>query len=314
MTTLERLENWKNSGSITTEQYSVLAALVRKDRFSVFLELNILLYLGVLSFVAGAGWTVREYFASLGDIAVVGSLSIVVALSLWYCFSRTKPYSNLQVESPTLAFDYILYLGCLMFAVELGYLENQFHILSSQWNYYLIFSAAVYFVFAYRFDNRFVLTLALSTLAAWFGVRTSSFEILRLLHVLRTSAMAFAATALVIGGVPFRAGIKKHFFATHLHIATNVFLAAMLTGVDSSITWWCFPALLAVSAAAIWGGIRFRRFAFVAYGVIYGYIAISIRIVDKIPRFETALSYFFASGVIVLVALILLARRLAREA
>jgi hypothetical protein len=217
------------------------------------------------------------------------------------------------VESPTLAFDYILYLGCLMFAVELGYLENQFHLLSSQWNYYLIFSAAVYFVFAYRFDNRFVLTLALSTLATWFGVRTSVFESLRLLPALRTSAMAFAATALLIGGLPYRAGIKKHFFATHLHIATNVFLAAMLTGVDRKDTWWCLPALLAVSAVAIWGGLRFRRFAFVAYGVVYAYIAISIRILETNASFETALAYFFVSGVIVLLALILLARRVARE-
>jgi len=73
------------------------------------------------------------------------------------------------------------------------------------------------------------------------------------------------------------------------------------------------PALLAVSAVAIWGGLQFRRFAFVAYGVIYAYIAISIRILETNASFETALSYFFVSGVIVLLALILLARRVARE-
>jgi hypothetical protein len=313
MTTLERLEGWKNSGAITAEQHSAIAVLVRKERFSVFLELNILLYLGVVSFVAGAGWTVREYFASLGDITIVSSLTIVVGLSFFYCFSRARPYSNLAVESPTLAFDYILYLGCLMFGVELGYLETQFHILSLQWNYYLLFSAAVYFVFAYRFDNRFVLTLALSTLAAWFGVRTSSPDILGPMPVMRTSAVAFAVVAVMIGGWPYRAGIKKHFFATHLHIATNVLLLALLPGVDSKDAWWCLPAVLAVSAAAIGGGLAFRRFAFVAYGVIYGYIAVSIRILNLNLGFESALAYFFTSGAILLVALVLLARRMGRE-
>src|SRR6185503_6514117 len=97
------------------------------------------------------------------------------------------------------------------------------------------------------FDNRFVMTLALSTLAAWFGVRTSSPAILGPLPVVRTSAIAFAATAVAIGGIPFRIGIKKHFLATHLHIATNALLLALLPGVDGMDAWWCLPAVLIVS-------------------------------------------------------------------
>jgi hypothetical protein len=47
--------------------------------------------------------------------------------------------------------------------------------------------------------------------------------------------------------------------------------------------------------------------------VIYGYIAISIRIVSSTTRFEATLTYFFVSGGIVLAALVLLARRMGRE-
>src|SRR5712671_4811522 len=107
MTTLNRLQNWRDSGAITNAQFDTIAAIVRKERFSIFVELNALLYLGVLSFVAGLGWTIQRYFTSLGDAAILGALSALLAGSLYYCFSRAPAWSNERVESPDMAFDYV---------------------------------------------------------------------------------------------------------------------------------------------------------------------------------------------------------------
>jgi hypothetical protein len=63
MTPLQHLEKWAENGSITNAQFDTIAPVVRKERFSVFVELNALLYLGVISFVAGLGWTIQTYFA-----------------------------------------------------------------------------------------------------------------------------------------------------------------------------------------------------------------------------------------------------------
>jgi hypothetical protein len=311
VTTLERLEAWRQSGAILQDQYKKISALVRKERFSVFLELNVLLYLGVLSFVAGAGWTVRTYFANLGDAAIIIPLTILVCGFFYYCFSRVQPFSQLQVESPNLGFDYILYLGCLLFGVELAYLETRFHLLDSQWDYYLLFSALVFFASAYRFDNRFVLSLALSTLAAWFGIKTSRFELFELSGV-RLPAIAYGVIVIAAGSYLHKAGIKKHFLETYLHIATNVLLAALVSGVGSKVAWWYLPAALAGTAVSIWGGMRHRRFAFVAYGIIYGYIAISMQILDSRMGESLVLTYFVVSGAMVLLGMILLARRIGR--
>jgi hypothetical protein len=313
MTTLERLEDWRKSGAIREEQYKTISALVRKERFSVFLELNILLYLGVLSFVAGAGWTVQTYFADLGDASIIIPLTILVGASFYYCFSRVKPYSNLQVESPNLGFDYILYLGCLLLGVELGYLETRFHLLDSQWDYYLLFSALVFFASAYRFDNRFVLSLALSTLAAWFGIKTSRFEFFELSAV-RVSAIVYGVIVIIAGLWLHKTGIKKHFLETYLHIATNVLLAALVSGVGAKVFWWYLPIALAAAAITFWGGLRYRRFAFVAYGIIYGYIIVSWQILNSRMGDSLILTYFVISGVVVLLGMILLARRIGRTA
>jgi len=81
---VERLSRWKDEGVITPAQSERLGAIVRKDRFSVSLELNALLYLGVLSIAAGLLWTVRTHFTDLGDSAVVLALSAIVAVCAWY--------------------------------------------------------------------------------------------------------------------------------------------------------------------------------------------------------------------------------------
>ncbi|MGB9197889.1 MAG: DUF2157 domain-containing protein, partial [Terriglobales bacterium] len=170
MSILTRLEQWKAQGKISPEQYAHLAGLSRGEPFSLFLELNILLYAGVVAFVGGLGWTVSTWSHQIGDVVVLTMLSGILAASFWYCFSRAPAWSPAEAPAPSPIFDYVLYLGSLVWGVELAYLENRFHLLSGQWDFYLLATAVFFFFLGYRFDNRFVLSLALSSLAGWFGL------------------------------------------------------------------------------------------------------------------------------------------------
>ena len=173
MTIFVRLEHWREQGAISLQQHAHLASLSRREPFSLFLELNILFYAGVLAFVAGLGWTVTTYSQQLGDVLVLVILSTIFAACFWYCFSRAPAWSPAETPAPSPIFDYVLYLGSLTWSIELAYLENRFHVLSGQLDFYLLASASLFFFLAYRFDNRFVLSLGLSSLAGWFGVTIS---------------------------------------------------------------------------------------------------------------------------------------------
>ena len=314
MTILTRLEQWKESGAITSMQFDAISELVRKDRFSVFFELNALFYLGVLSFVAGVAWVIQTYLSTLGDTAILSGLTLLLCLSFSYCFSRALPYSPGQMESPNLAFDYVLYLGCLLFAVELAYLETRFHLMQSEWDYYLLFSSVLFFGLAYRFDNRFVLSLALSTLAGWFGLRISRFAF-SYGESLRPYALVYGVLVASIGIWLHRCGIKKHFTETYVHIASNVLFGALISGIIARESPWLYlMGLLGLAGIATVEGIRFRRFAFVAYGVLYGYIGMSVRLLRDVRIDSTAaLSYLIVSGMLVILSTILLARRFGSE-
>jgi hypothetical protein len=311
MTTLERLAQWKGDRVITDAQHEVLGALVRRDRFSLSLELNALLYLGVLSISAGVLWTVQTHFANLGDAAILVALTAIVGVCVWYCWSRALPYSSGAVESPTMAFDYVLYLGCVVFAIELGYLESRFRLLGDAWDAYVLLSAAVFFGAAYRFDNRFVLSLALSTLAAWFGIKLTRLGVRS--DSLRISALTYGALAAGMGAGLNRVGIKRHFLETYLHVAATALFLALMSGVRSDATGLLYLAgLIALGAVSVRGGIRYRQFAFVAYGVVYPYLGISFKLIERWSA-TAALGYGVVSGSAMVVLMMSIARRFGRE-
>lgn len=305
VTIFTRLKQWKDEGTISAEQHAHLAGLARREPFSLFLELNVLLYAGVLAFVAGLGWTVTTWSQQLGDVLVVAVLSAILAACAWYCFSREP--------SSSLVSDYVLYLGALTWSVELAYLEKRFHLLSGQWDYYLLATAALFFFLAYRFDNRLVLTLALSSLAGWFGLTISHWPS----HqetTYRAYAIIYSLIVGIAGAILQRRGLKPHFLDTYLNVAANVLFWASLSGVFERHGYglW-FLALLVTCGASLAWGLTCRQFAFVAYAAVYGYVGVSSVLVRELVDAGIALSYFVVTGIAMLIALLWIARRFGRQ-
>lgn len=297
---------------ISDEQHAMLTALVRRERFSVFVELSALLYLGVLSIAGGLAWTFRAYVASLGDVAILSILALLMAVAFGYCFTRTGPYSNDEVESPTLVFDYVLYFGCLIFSATLAFVEARFGIFQG-WDTHLLLAASVFGVLAYRFDNRFVLSLALSALAGYLGLKLAVFDGMSSERA-RIVAMIYGGSLIGAGLLLNRRAIKRHFLDVYLQLGANAILLAASSGVLEPRTGLAYLAvLMMLSAASIYLGVRFRRFAFVAYGTLYGYAGLSLRLLNLIGGPTLALLYFVVTGSIVVIALVMLARRFGRD-
>lgn len=312
MTTLDRLDRWRSQGLISTEQHVLLRALARHDRISIFVELNALLYIGVLSIVGGVIWTFRDYVTSLGDAVIFSILALLVAAPLYYCFTRGEEYDNGEVESPSMIFDYVLYFACLMFSATLGFAETRFAIFNG-WSTHLLVAAIAFGLLAYRFDNRFVLSLAISTLAGYLGLKIDAFDVADTAF-LRFTALAFGGALIGLGVWLHRQQVKAHFLDTYVHVGANVIMMTTISGVfEPRIGPLYLAALLALSALAIYAGIRFRRFAFVAYGTLYGYAGISMQLLDFVSGPILGFWYFIITGLMVVTALTVVARRFGRD-
>lgn len=314
MTIFNRLEQWKEQGIVSPRQCDLLTGLARGEPFSLFLELNVLLYAGVLAFAGGLGWTISTWSKQLGDVLVLTTLSAIVGFCFWYCFSRAPAWSPAASPSPSLVFDYILYLGTLTWALDLAYIENRLHMLSGQWDGYLLATAVLFFVLAYRFDNRLVLSFALSSLAGWFGLAISRWPS----HqdaTYRQYAILYSLLIGLAGALTRRSGLKPHFFTAYGNIAANVLFWALLSGVflrQGYLLW--FLALLAAGGASLAWGLARRQFSFVAYAAVYGYVGASAILIRNITGASTVLSYFVITGIVMLVLLIQIARSFGREA
>jgi hypothetical protein len=311
LTTIERLERWQASGVISAEQQALLQSLVRHERFSVFVEISALLYIGVVATAGGLLWTFRDVVANLGHVAILSLFAVFIGGSLYYCFTRGGAYSNDEVEPPSLIFDYVLYFGCLTFSGLLAYLEVQMGVFRG-WETHLLLAAAVFGALAYRFDNRFVLSLALSTLAGYLGLSLELFDTVDT-DRLRYYAMGYGIVVAAIGYGLYRQGIKRHFLDVYLHLGANAFLLATTSGIGSANGWLYLSLLLPLAAALIYLGVRFDRFAFVAYGTLYGYAGLSIKLLSAIGSPTLSLAYLVITGSLVVIGLVVMSRRFARH-
>jgi hypothetical protein len=314
MTILTRLEQWKQQSKISAEQHAHLAGLSRGEPFSLFLELNVLLYAGVLAFVAGLGWTVSTWSEQLGGILIVTVLSTILAACFWYCFSRASAWSPTETSEPSPIFDYVLYLGSLVWSLELAYLESRFHVLSGRLDFGLLATAVLFFFLAYRFDNRFVLSLGLSSLAGWFGLTISRWSGPQD-AAYRQYAILYCLLVGVAGAILQRLGLKPHFFGTYLNVVVNVLFWALLSGVFNREGYglWFLALLIACAASLAWGLGR-RQFAFVAYASVYGYVGVSSMFLRGVSDETAVLGYFVVTGVAMLVLLVQIGRRFGRPA
>jgi hypothetical protein len=207
----------------------------------------------------------------------------------------------------------VLYLGSLVWSIELTYLENRLHVLSGELDLYLLATASLFFFLAYRFDNRFVLSLALSSLAGWFGLTISHWPA----HqdaTYREYALLYCLLVGVAGGLLQRRGLKRHFLGTYLNIVANILFWALLSGVfeREGYTRWFLALLIACGASLTWGLMR-RQFAFVVYAAVYGYVGVSWLFLRGVNDDTAVLGYFVVSGVAMLVALVQIGRRFGRQ-
>jgi hypothetical protein len=208
----------------------------------------------------------------------------------------------------------VLYLGSLVWCVELAYLENRFFVLAGQWDLYLLATAGFFFFLAYRFDNRFVLSLALSSLAGWFGLTISHWPS----HqdaAYRQYALLYCLLVGVSGALLRHRGLKAHFFGTYLNIVANVLFWALLSGVFNRQGYglWFLALLIACGASLSWGLTR-RQFAFVAYAAVYGYVGVSSVLVRGVTDVTFVLTYFVITAIAMLLVLVQIARRFGRPA
>ena len=270
----------RGDGILSGEQAALFSRVARRELVSVRVEIRALLYLGVLLLTSGVGIFVVEHHTDIGRWAIAASIAIASAACLAWVIRSAPPFSWGEVASPSVAFDYVLLLGLLLFASDLAYIEAQFTLLGPRWVHHLLVVASVYVVAAYRWDSRIVLSLALSTLAAWRGVSVSLMA--RSLGTgdtgeLRENAVVLGLLYVIAAVLSVRLDRKAHFEEIFGNAGLLLLFGGLVSGVIMSELDWglWLVALLVVAAAVMWISFRVGRSAYFAEAVLASYVGLA---------------------------------------
>ena len=312
---VEAIQALRAKGTLSESQASVLSRPARGELVSIHWELRTLLYAGVLLATTGVGLFLKENQERLGPAALAALLALAAGICLFYAYRRSPPFSW-EAAAPThLAVDYVLLLGVLLLGSDLAYVESQFRWLGPNWPLHLLLVSILYFLAAYRFDSRAVLSLALSAFAAWRGVSAA----LPFSHsggaaapLVRANALACGVTFIAAGVAAVRLRRKAHFEPVFVTMGLLLLFGGLLSGVfgrdEESWVIWEIPLLLA-AGAVVFVAHRLRRPLDFALGVLAAYLGLLRALAEAMHGSALAFT-IAASSLAVLVFLIRAQRRM----
>jgi hypothetical protein len=312
---VEAIPTLVKAAVLRPEKARVLLRVARRELVSVRMELRTLLYAGVLLAVSGIGLFLKENHDRIGPAAIASVLVAAAAGCFVYVFRLCPPFSWNACTSPHIAADYVLLLGVLLVGSDLAYVETQFRFLGADWAYHLLVLSLFALAVAYRFDSRVVLSLALSTFAAWRGLSTrypftTAFEARQ--GSVRLNALGCGALFLAAASASIRAKRKAHFEPVFSAFGWLLLFGGLLSGVfETGPDWplWVGATTVVALATAAFA-YHFRRLFDFGVALVAAYLALLKPVAEALQDAQLLLYVVAFSSIGVLVLLTLAYRRM----
>ncbi|HEX2833818.1 MAG TPA: DUF2157 domain-containing protein [Thermoanaerobaculia bacterium] len=250
-----------------------LIARERREIFSIYPEVRLAAWAGVMLLAGAAGVLLKNNLERIGPVALATGIAVLAAA----CYA----FVTWRRDRATLVDDYVLLLGALLLSADVAFIETQFHVLGQQWRQHLLLIAILHAITAYRFRSRVILSLAISSLAAWVGADH------RIARPYQFGVAAYVMVALLLVWRALDQRFAKSDFARTLeHFAANFALLGGLAFIDTNVAAGCLITIV-VAAVVIYWGFGSRSEWFVLYAFLYAVIALNILIIDAM-HFEAA--------------------------
>ncbi|MDN3678489.1 DUF2157 domain-containing protein [Flavobacterium paronense] len=246
--------------------------------FSLHNELRFLLYLGVLLFTSGIGTLVYKNIDSIGHVAVLCLLLLLIGIGFYFSFKKAKGFSKDEVLFDNPVYDYIVLLCTILSCVFIGYLQYQYQVFG--YGLSSLVCSLVGFFCAYYFDNKSALSIGITGLATFIGISITPKALLEN-EIYNNPSLIYYGIAL--GGFLLlwaeyseRISLKKHFHLLFLTFALHLIGICSIAALFETY-WYIFVFLLAATLyyfykiSYVIGSI----FLFV-FTVLYGYIGFNI--------------------------------------
>lgn len=305
---------------ITEEQFNQIKDYRSLGIFSLNAELKMFLYLSVLLFTSGIGILIYENIDTIGHVAILSLLLIVTVACFYFCFKNSVGFrkSETTFESPVL--EYLVLLANIMTCIFIGYLQFQYKPFGTHYGLATLVPTIVSFICAYYFDNKSVLTIAITGLAAYVGLSVTPQDVfnndLYLNQSLSFSAIMLGVLLILWAFYSDKIALKTHFKLIYLTFALHIISIASITNMVNEYDgfWLLFSAILAGSCYCFYkASYELKAISLYVFMILYAYIGINIflfRIFENIDfqdiwmLFVLAIPAYFIGSIVLFIKLI----------
>ncbi|MBE8724185.1 DUF2157 domain-containing protein [Flavobacterium hungaricum] len=309
------------SGFITQNQFDEIKTYRSLNIFSLNAELKFLLYLSVVSFTSGIGVLIYENIDTIGHIAILAVLLIVIAICFYYCFKNSKGFQKTETvfEHPVL--EYLVLAANILTCIFIGYLQFQYKPFGDNYGLATLVPTLVSFFCAYYFDNKSVLTIAVTGLAAYIGLSVTPQTLLSNNDFYASESLSYSAVMLGILLILWtiysrRIALKTHFALIFLTFALHIISIASISNMVSFdvFTWILFTVILAVSTFYFYKiSYQYKAISLYIFMIIYAYVGVNVflfKLFENIDfseiweLFVLILPIYFISSIVLFIKLI----------
>jgi hypothetical protein len=274
---------------INDKQYQFLEAIRNNKIVSLYFELRLMLYLGILLFTGGVGYFAYQNMGVIGHLIAMIIMSVAIIVGFYFIRRFAKPYSNIEVTVSHVYFDYILILVSLLIISLFTYVQVYFELVELFLKWTSFISAIIFLFMAYRYDNRALLSMAITVLAAAVGLSITPVdwvkgELLETSHLYITSIL-LGLLLTVAGLVSQYKNIKKHFRFTYQNFGLLLYFIGCLSAMFDSHYEILYAILILLSAGILtyytW---MQKEFLFFMYANIAFYIAFTYLMFEAVDH------------------------------
>jgi hypothetical protein len=263
-----------------------------KKLFSIYYELQTIITVGVLLLATSVGIFLYKNIDTIGHSILVLLTGIAAVMCFVFCMVKKEKQATITY------YDNVLYLGCLLLVSCVGYWQYQYGIFGNHHAFAILIPAIVITAFSYYFNDRAILSLAITLWAGYLGFTISVPAILygqnfRSLQLIFT-AIIFACVLMALAYTHYHYKRNLPFGFTIASFAFHIMCLALLAGIFNQPYSWVWAATLVVICfAAVLFSLIEQSYATFVSAVLYTYIAVSYLCINFLMHHHILESTYF---------------------
>jgi hypothetical protein len=315
------VQNLFDKNLITENQFQEIKTYRALNIFSLHSELKLFLYLSVLLFTSGIGILIYENIDTIGHIAILSLLLIVIVVCFYYCFKNSKGFQKAETRFEHPVLEYLVLAANILTCIFIGYLQFQYKPFGENYGLATLVPTIVSFFCAYYFDNKSVLTIAVTGLAAYVGLSVTPQDLLNNNDFYASQSLSYSAVMLGVLLILWtfysnRILLKTHFSLIFLTFALHIVSIAAISNLTNyyTLTWFMFAVVLGCSTYYFYKvSYDHKAMSLYVFMIVYGYIGANMflfRIFENVDfsdiweLFFFLLPAYFIGSIVVFIKLI----------